>query len=46
MIFEQVRAGGDRNFSYLAGDPNTREAAIIDPSYAPERALAEASRQG
>ena len=46
MIFEQIHAGGDRNFAYLVGDPDTREAAIIDPSYAPERALAEAERHG
>jgi glyoxylase-like metal-dependent hydrolase (beta-lactamase superfamily II) len=44
MIFEQIRAGGDRNFAYLIGDESSREAAIVDASYAPERALAEAAR--
>lgn len=43
MIFEQIRAGGDRNFAYLIGDEASREAAIIDASYAPERALEAAS---
>ena len=46
MIFEQIRAGGDRNFAYLIGDEATREAAIVDPSYAPELALELATRQG
>jgi len=36
MIFEQIRAGGDRNFGYLIGDEKTKEAAVIDPSSAPE----------
>ena len=31
MIFEQIRAGGDRNFSYVIGDETSREAAIVDP---------------
>ena len=46
MIFEQIPAGGDRNFAYLIGDDATREAAIGDPSYAPERALDQATRHG
>jgi len=29
--------GGDRNLAYLVVDPTTRQAAVIDPSYAPER---------
>jgi len=46
MIFEQIHAGGDRNFAYLIGDDSTREAAIVDPSYAPELALDHATRHG
>lgn len=46
MIFEQIAAGGDRNFAYLIADQKSREAAIVDPSYAPERALEAASRRG
>ncbi len=32
MIFEQVPAGGDRNFAYLVADEQTGNAAVIDPS--------------
>lgn len=46
MIFEQIPADGDRNFAYLIADESTSEAAIVDPSYAPERALDRATRQG
>ena len=44
MVFEQIQAGGDRNFAYLIGDEVSGEAAIVDPSYAPERALDHATR--
>lgn len=33
MIFEQIEAGGDRNFSYLIGDEDSRLCAVVDPSY-------------
>lgn len=33
MIFEQIDAGGDRNFSYLIGDEGTRLCAVVDPGY-------------
>jgi len=46
MLFRQIRAEGDRNFAYLIGDEATREAAIVDASYAPERVLAEAQGLG
>lgn len=46
MLFQQIRANGDRNFAYLIGDRTHQEAAIVDASYAPERALAEAERHG
>ena len=36
MIFEQIRAGGDRNFGYLIGNEETKEAAVVDPSSAPK----------
>ena len=45
MIFEQIRVGGDRNFAYLIGDEETRAAALIDPAYRPELALARAAEQ-
>jgi len=39
MIFEQIKVGGDRNFSYLIGDEKRGIAAVVDPSFAPERIL-------
>jgi len=33
MIFEQIEAGGDRNFSYLIGDEDSRLCAMVDPGY-------------
>ncbi len=42
MIFEQIRVDGDRNFGYLIGDENSRDAAIVDASYAPARVLERA----
>jgi hydroxyacylglutathione hydrolase len=32
-MFEQIDAGGDRNFSYLIVDENSRAAAVVDPGY-------------
>ena len=31
MIFKQLNAGGDRNFSYIIADEKSKEAAVIDP---------------
>jgi glyoxylase-like metal-dependent hydrolase (beta-lactamase superfamily II) len=42
MIIEQIAVGGDRNFAYLVACEETREAAAIDPSYAPEGVVARA----
>ena len=36
LIFEQIRAGGDRNFGYLVGDRDARRGILIDPSYSPD----------
>ena len=36
LIFEQIRAGGDRNFGYVLGDRDTGRAVLIDPSYSPD----------
>ncbi len=33
MIFEQIDAGGDRNFSYLIGDEANGVCAVVDPGY-------------
>ena len=36
MFLKQFLIGGDRNYAYLVGDENSREAVVIDPSYNPE----------
>jgi hydroxyacylglutathione hydrolase len=45
LVFEQIRAGGDRNFGYLIGDRNAGEAALIDPSYSPDAFVDRARAQ-
>ena len=35
LIFEQIRAGGDRNFGYLLGDRSAGRGVLIDPSFSP-----------
>lgn len=46
FIFEQLRMGGDRNFGYLLGDREAGVGLLVDPSYAPEEAVARATAQG
>ena len=46
LIFEQIRAGGDRNFGYLLGDRDTKQGVLIDPSYSPEAFVQRATDQG
>ena len=46
LVFEQIRAGGDRNFGYLLGDRSAKQAVLIDPSYSPEAFVARAEDQG
>jgi len=46
LIFEQIRAGGDRNFGYLLADRDSRHAALIDPSYTPEGFVQRCTDQG
>ena len=46
LIFEQIRAGGDRNFGYLLGDRDTGQAVLIDPSYSPEAFVQRSRDQG
>ena len=43
MIFQQIKAGGDRNFGYLIGDEETKTAAVVDPSSNPD-ALYQAAK--
>lgn len=46
LVFEQIRAGGDRNFGYLLGDRDAGQCALIDPSYSPEAFVERAREQG
>ena len=46
LVFEQIRAGGDRNFGYLLGDRSAKRAVLIDPSYSPEQFVSRAADQG
>ncbi len=45
LIFEQIRAGGDRNFGYLLADRDARKGVLIDPSYSPDAFLQRAVDQ-
>jgi hydroxyacylglutathione hydrolase len=45
LIFEQIRAGGDRNFGYLLGDRDAKCGVLIDPSYSPEQFVERARAQ-
>src|SRR5262245_29202425 len=46
FIFEQIRAGGDRNFGYVIGDRDAKQGVLIDPSYSPEAFVQRATDQG
>jgi hydroxyacylglutathione hydrolase len=44
--FLQLRLGGDRNFCYLLGDPQSNCAAVFDPGYEPDQLQAIATERG
>ena len=46
LIFEQIRVGGDRNFSYLIADRDAGRGVLIDPSYSPQAVVQRATDQG
>ena len=46
MIFEQIDAGGDRNFSYLIADEATRLCAVVDPGYDTSKLAARVQELG
>ena len=39
MIFEQIPAGGDKNFAYLIADEDVRVGIVVDPSVESEELL-------
>lgn len=45
FIFEQIRAGGDRNFGYLLADRYAKLGVLIDPSYSPDAFVQRARDQ-
>ena len=46
MIFEQIDAGGDRNFCYLIGDEASRQCAVVDPGYETDKLAARVTELG
>ena len=46
MFFRQLKAGGDRNFSYIIADETTCEAAVIDPASSPGEELSVLKQRG
>ena len=46
MFFKQINAGGDRNFSYIVADEESREAAAFDPGIQPDIVLEIIEREG
>lgn len=44
--FLQIHLGGDRNFCYLIGDPESGRAAALDPGFEPERFHGIAETEG
>jgi len=44
MIFEQIPVGQMQNFSYLIGDEDSKEAAVVDPAWENDKILSIASK--
>ena len=45
LVFEQIRAGGDRNLGYLLADRDAGQGVLIDPSFSPEAFVQRARDQ-
>jgi glyoxylase-like metal-dependent hydrolase (beta-lactamase superfamily II) len=46
VFVKQFCTGGDRNFGYLVADQGGKKAAVVDPSYSPERIVSFARDNG
>lgn len=46
MIFEQIPVGPMKNFAYLIGDEDSREAAIVDPAWEVPNIISIAKKHG
>ena len=45
LVFEQIRAGGDRNLGYLLADRDAGRGVLIDPSFTPDAFVQRALEQ-
>ena len=45
LVFEQIRAGGDRNLGYLLADREAGVGVLIDPSFSPDAFVQRANDQ-
>ena len=46
MIFEQIEVGNMQNFSYIIGDEESKEAAIVDAGWEAEKLVEIAKNKG
>ena len=46
MLFEQIDAGGDRNYCYLIADATTKRCAVVDPGYETDKLEARIQELG
>jgi len=46
MIFEQIEVGNMQNFSYIIGDEESKEGAIVDAGWEPEKLLEATESKG
>ncbi len=46
MLFEQIDAGGDRNYCYLIADEKTKRCAVVDPGYETDKLEARVQELG
>lgn len=45
MIFEQIEVGNMQNFSYIIGDKKSKEGAIVDAGWEPEKLIGAAKNK-
>lgn len=46
MFIKRFEMGDGRNFAYLVADERTKKAAVVDPSFSPERIVDFARKEG
>jgi len=45
MIFKQISVGNMQNFCYIIGDDESKDAAIIDAGFEPEKLANQAKQE-